>query len=276
MDSMKEGGENIKDSQKKTLQVKDTPVPISYPKTTKLISALYMVTDIMDKEESIRNSLRTLGAEILSDVHYINIQKDAAKKLFSKVGEMLSFLEVASLVNMISIMNFSILRAEFLELQKSIREFRSKNEPMGSNVSIEEFLNSVQASDTLESIEEQAKYSKGHDSAVSFRNESKGSLGVQKASNLLDALSYGVKKSPIEKQSKQNDFGLLKKERRFEIVKALKSEGGWMTISEIKDKGLGVLKECGYKTLQREVVSMVDDGVLKKQGEKRWSKYSLA
>src|SRR3989338_10874956 len=39
----------------------------SYSKVHKLITALYIVTDIIDKEEPIRNKLRILGIEILSD-----------------------------------------------------------------------------------------------------------------------------------------------------------------------------------------------------------------
>ena len=36
------------------------------------------------------------------------------------------------------------------------------------------------------------------------------------------------------------------------------------------------IKDCSEKTIQRELLAMVDAGVLKKLGEKRWSKYSLA
>ena len=41
---------------------------MSYTKTDKLITALYMVTDIIDRDEPLRNKLRTLGVEILSDI----------------------------------------------------------------------------------------------------------------------------------------------------------------------------------------------------------------
>jgi hypothetical protein len=35
------------------------------------------------------------------------------------------------------------------------------------------------------------------------------------------------------------------------------------------------LISCSEKTLQRELVSMVKNGVLDKMGEKRWSRYFL-
>ena len=36
------------------------------------------------------------------------------------------------------------------------------------------------------------------------------------------------------------------------------------------------IKDCSDKTIQRELISMVTSGVLKKEGERRWSKYFLA
>ena len=74
---------------------------------------------------------------------------------------------------------------------------------------------------------------------------------------------------------------ILKNKRREEIILAIKDKikdkvnFDGATISDIKSIGHGVLTLCGEKTLQRELVSMVSDGVLKKTGEKRWSKYSL-
>ena len=47
----------------------------------------------------------------------------------------------------------------------------------------------------------------------------------------------------------------------------------------IKDKamsnGHNILISLGEKTLQRELLAMVADGVLKKEGEKRWSRYFI-
>jgi hypothetical protein len=37
-----------------------------------------------------------------------------------------------------------------------------------------------------------------------------------------------------------------------------------------------LIEGCSEKTIQRELMSMVHNGTLKKIGEKRWSRYSLA
>ena len=81
-----------------------------------------MVTDTMEKEEPIRLKLRTLGIEILSDI-------TMSKTVFdiSKIEQILSFLNIASDIRMISEMNCNILRKEFTELKQSIQEFTTQN-----------------------------------------------------------------------------------------------------------------------------------------------------
>ena len=87
--------------------------------------------------------------------------------------------------------------------------------------------------------------------------------------------------SHVETHHEKHNIDILKNTRREEIILVIKDrmknsinfEG--VTITDIKSIGHGVLASCGEKTLQRELVSMVTDGVLKKKGEKRWSKYSL-
>lgn len=53
-------------------------------------------------------------------------------------------------------------------------------------------------------------------------------------------------------------------------------------LSIIKDKGEATIKDvsqqitdCSEKTIQRELMSLIKDGVLVKEGERRWSKYKV-
>src|SRR3989338_121433 len=80
-----------------------TSVSLSYRKTNNLITALYMVTDILDKAEPMRHKLRTLGVEILSDTLAFPAQTTR------RIVEVLSLLEIAGTVNLISEMNCGIL-----------------------------------------------------------------------------------------------------------------------------------------------------------------------
>jgi hypothetical protein len=228
-------------------------VMLSYTKTTKLITALYMVTDIVDKSEPIRHKLRHLGAEIISDIHSTPAQACV------KIAETVSFLNIASAMDLISEMNATILKKEFLELSQSIKE-STENKPAW----IEEFLGSTQ--------------SIGHRTQVAQPTQTR--IGVQKGSTLMKALSDKTKHLSNTNTTSvvREQFDLLKKQRRNSIIKIIKDSGGNATIKDIKVKiNTGILGAIIYseKTLQRELVSMTKDGILNKAGEKRWSRYFL-
>src|SRR3989338_190310 len=108
---MLSGDKNLKDGvMDLDVSRKDSILSMSYTKTQKLITALYIVTDIIDKEEPIRNKLRTLGVEVLYDTSSI------PKTLFGavKIDQVLSFLNIASAMNFISEMNYTILKKEYI------------------------------------------------------------------------------------------------------------------------------------------------------------------
>ena len=284
MDNMIKDGKDIKDSTVTLdLALKDkTLSPVSYTKTNKLITALYMVTDTIDKEEPIRLKLRTLGIEILSDS--ASLQKGVLSNLDEKINTVLSFLNIASDVGMFSEMNCNILKKEFLELKQSIQGFTTQN-----HLWLEEFISHpVETNSSIGHLKSNSQID------VSLNKRQGTRIGVQKGSTLLKALSNKVSTmSPknnfarYEAEGFRSEFEILKSKRREEIIAIIKNikkagniEGA--TITDIKnaaknlpDNETGALASCGEKTLQRELVSMIKDNVLKKTGEKRWSQYFL-
>ena len=283
MDSMlrdkKDTHNSLKDSSDNLgISVMDTGTPISYTKTEKLITALYMVTDIIDKDEPLRNKLRTLGTNVISDINSDPLQA------VPKISEILSFLDIASAMNIVSQMNTSILRKEFLELDQSIREGSDKASLIDKKIDLNEFFSE-------EGEESHPSLLKNSHHALPEGKSLQGhglKLGVQKGSTLLKAI-HGVSDRVASHPNSVSDkipghvshaqFDQLKKQRREDIVNIIKIMGGSATIKDIKDKanslgdGAPALKNCGEKTLQRELAGMVDEGVLKKTGEKRWSRY---
>lgn len=249
-----------------------TSFALSYRKTNKLITALYMVTDIIDITEPIRTKLRFLGAEIISDINALNYSKrtDITINITKKITEILTFLDIVHALSMVSAMNSSILKKEFIELKKSLEEGNN------NSVWLEEFL---------------LKDASLNDGQVQNKNSVR--LGVQSSGSLMKALkdinmsnrngmsdrlsfmSNNKIKAENTASNRRTDSDMIKKERRFEIVNIIKMSNGQATITDIKNNAKGVLKMCGEKTLQRELVAMVADGVLKKEGDKRWSKYLL-
>lgn len=280
MDSMLEGNNNLKDSVTNTLNIalKDNSISISYTKTNKLITALFMVTDVMDKEEPLRNKLRFLGTGIISDT-YSN-----PNNLERKISETLSFLDISFAIGLISEMNLNILKKEFSELHRSVKEFTSQKNPMW----LEEFMKEDESlNKEMNSIIHLNKPKTDVSHSIGHIQHTR--IGVQKGSTLMKALSDKVTSFPLVKNHPSNpqihldsqNYDVLKKRRRDEIISIIKNklsvfpESAGATITDIKNSAEGALVSCGEKTLQRELVSMVHDGVLKKTGEKRWSKYRL-
>lgn len=261
---------NLKDTVKDT---KNMPAPyeaegfrsgsvfFQYNKVNKLITALYMVTDTMEKDEPLRLKLRTLGIEILSDTSAMS------KRHFDiqKIDQVLSFLNIASDVGMISEMNCNILKKEFSELKQSIKEFTEQN-----HFWLEEFIKTSSDGKPDFSSFKTSPLSKGREYSKGQRTR----IGVQKGSNLMKALN-DVQEMESGTEGFHSRFEMLKSKRREKIIGVIKDKPEGMSIKDIALAMQNLGEEIGGKTLQRELISMVSDNVLKKTGEKRWSMYAL-
>ncbi len=279
------GNKNLKDAEGNPLvsygaDNKGMSVIVSYTKTNKLVTALYMVTDIVDKGEPIRNKLRQLGAEIISDMH--SIPSEASRK----IAETVSFLDIASAMNMISEMNYGILKKEFLELDQCI-----KDSTQSEHTWLEDFLLKPHSEEEKHSsrlsyvvIKDTKEHSIGHLKTKGHKIHTR--IGVQKGSTLMKALrrievsdkTDFLSNKNSNPSATKNGFDILKNQRRNQIMNIIKNNKEGVAIKDIRtkmnpDSGSPVL--YSEKTLQRELISMVKDGVLNKTGEKRWSRYFL-
>ncbi|MDR3519407.1 MAG: hypothetical protein P4L63_00745 [Candidatus Pacebacteria bacterium] len=285
---------NLKDSQKSS--EKDTFfIPTlygqtgafhlgSYTKTHKLITALYMVTDIIDKDEPLRNKLRTLGTGIISDMHLVqqNNTGYTMSFIFNKVSEIMYFLDIASAVNIISEMNCNILRKEFFELNEAIKQSIDKDEIADRRqIDLSEFFK-----EEVSPLFKEEDIRRRTPALADVRRQVIGHhastrIGVQKGSTLMKALNEKMSKRNETSHNTSDVFDELKKERRDSIISIIKTIGTGATIKDIKDKAHAMpeqfksLMSVSEKTLQRELVSMVQNGVLNKTGEKRWSRYFI-
>src|SRR3989338_6523279 len=78
------------------------------------------------------------------------------------------------------------------------------------------------------------------------------------------------------KNNIQFNFEKLREQRRADIITVIKEFKNGATITDIKIKAIGSLIDCGEKTLQRELSAMAGSGLLKRTGEKRWSRYFVS
>ena len=92
-----------------------------YKKTEKLATAIYMVTNLFSDNEPMKWTLRKEASEFVSFIlGYKEVlpleQEDFTYKAKTKILELVSLLQVSSQGGLMSEMNFSILKQEFLNL----------------------------------------------------------------------------------------------------------------------------------------------------------------
>lgn len=219
-----------------------------YKKTEKLATALYMVTNLFGDSEPMKWTLRTKVSSLLS---FVLSFKDVLKfreqeflnLLKTHILEIVSLLEIANFSGLVSDMNFRILKNEFLNLIQ--------------------FASSFEKVDTSN-----LKFGFGQNF-----------FDIQVDKNIPQK---SFQPSPLSYINKENEKGLIKdkndavsdiakKSNRQNAILSILSKNDNITIGTISQ----IIKDCSEKTIQRELINLIDRGLVKKTGERRWSRYSI-
>jgi len=223
-----------------------------YKKTEKLATALYMVTNLFGDSEPMKWTLRTKVSHLLSFIIGFKDVLESREHEFSnevktRVLEIVSLLEVASCSGIVSPMNFSILKTEFMNLVQTLSTFK-KNADQGTQFALPKTFFEVTKPLYQQSIAPRQEMNMG---------EYKRQYSHIKDTAVLD--------------KKEEDQVVFKKTNRQSIIVNLLKRKKELTIKDIAE----VIRDCSEKTIQRELIALIHAGVLKKVGERRWSKYSL-
>lgn len=231
-----------------------TSKSIANLKIDKIITALFLVTDIMDKNEPLRIRLRDVGLSVLPARNISRSEVDGSDttSFMSDILEIVSLINIAKSVRLISDMNSSIL---VRELNLIIISLENKIEMKNSIESIffgeEKITPSLILPNTKEEVMRPARI---------------GEIG-------------GVNSKKID--SNINTNSNTKNARKELIIKLIKDKGDANpTFSGVTTKDIAIAlrllgDDKGEKTIQRELISLLEQGLIKKTGEKRWSRYSL-
>lgn len=245
-------------------------------KNEKLASAIYLVTDFLSDNEPLKWKLRKQALDLVTSARpLIKDRKEflgtiGLERIISGIDDVVAVLDIARLGETVSNMNLEILREEYQKLSTQLSERMTgsslKNyvsEQSLPNYSKPELLGSISTQKTDEPL------FKVEEKLSSFSRQSQVKP-VQKTEN------FAVEKNKGQKDTANDLYGLNNKDekkslRKEQIINFLRGKS-WTNITDIA----GVLKDCGAKTVQRELLDMVSRGILKKQGERRWSRYMLS
>lgn len=241
-------------------------------KGQKLTQAIYLVTSLLPDSEPLKWRLRDISLDILSDVSMVrpadglNLEtpnsevSNQLSPLFkvtvlesavTKIDQLISWLDVALAGNFSSDLNLALLRQEYFAFNDLLKD-KIKTTGLSKlvHLSEEELLPLHSPATKLILGEASTRAPEPVVRDLSHKN----SVPYQKLSRL---------------PHKSRD--LAKDSRRSLIISFLKGKD-WTSIKDISEAIAG----CSAKTIQRELSDLVQQGVLKKKGDRRWSRYLLA
>lgn len=257
-------GQSINDMAIEAFYQRNNQMSFILKKTEKITTAIYMVTDFMQDSEPMRKELRTLGVMLLSKTRKLSLkatEPDYAivDDIKNGIDETNSFLNIAITIGLISDMNGRILINELEKVYKELlgiytdRRVSVATHPGYANIILKQDMFEIPVIEVPK---------------IQVFDKGQNNKGQEKPENVFYKKPESIELKK-ENASKTGNLG-LKIARRNDVLNIVKAKGQ----VSIKDIIL-MLKDVSEKTIQRELFSLVKEGVLKKEGEKRWSVYKL-
>ncbi len=236
-----------------------------FKKVEKISTAIYMLTALMSEKEPLRNRLREIANFMVISAFEMSERiwgEDAYQKnLLAEIFEAMTFSDIALHAKMMSPMNHKILVSELGKLSEFL--VTSATNSVSAKIAFDPNLfdgnyNFVQEKSYKNQFENERKIpNEDFSSVLKGQKDMKGNTD----SNVLNRMSEGK----LDKKIKDKD------NRQAIILEMLKS-GVKLSIKDFAQN----IKDVSEKTIQRELIIMLEKGLLKKEGERRWSKYFLA
>jgi hypothetical protein len=235
-----------------------------FQKVEKLFAGVYLLTSYLSDKEPLKWNLRESANVLLKNSISLSDrvwgEGDLTETLLFSIGEMSATLSVAKIANLISISNHEIIKAEFNKLadflNKSSQNLSSAKIAFGDNL----------FSGAYDFIPNQNYQNNIQEPSVETQSFYKGQKDIK------DNQNYSVlNKKPLEKKNPTEEK-IKDKSNRQDIITSMLKSGVKLTIKDFTKN----IKDCSEKTIQRELLSLVAKGILKKEGERRWSKYFLS
>ncbi len=224
-----------------------------YKKTEKLATALYMVTNLFGESEPMKWTLRKKVGDMLSFmIAYKDISDyaDFSNSIQTRVLEIVSLLEVCMRSGLVSSMNFSVLKKEFSNLLAVLADAAKVPRSASGYTVLPHALFDVPNIPMQSPVSTPSLHPDPDTSSTRFHT-----------------ISH-IKDTPSIPAAVTGEF---KKTNRQNIIINMLKKKKDLTIKDIAQ----VIRDCSEKTIQRELIDLISNGIIVKTGERRWSRYSL-
>lgn len=219
-----------------------------FKKTEKITAALYLVSGLLKDDEPLKWELRDRGVELINSSFTASSsmpvdRNSVIQSLFTSALETISLLNVARVSNLISPMNHSVLVKEIDQILGLLRDRLTASAESAGLILSESF----------------------------FRTPDLFSSGFRAPNDTLRKSEKKTGYTNVNTREGRGNMEQKKEQRQRNILDILKGQGN-LTIKDFSR----VMTDCSEKTIQRELIELVNKGVVRKEGERRWSRYSLA
>lgn len=239
-------------------------------KPERIASAVYLITSFFHDQEPTKWKLRALAADLVSvGVSLISPmfkeRETARLEVRSIILEMRGLTVVAKNAGLISEPNSSLLLDELLKYLEILGFPAGLSEENGQPVLSQNFFGPEEKE--LKSAELQA--------SQEIKDKiPQANLPHTPPPPKTELLRLDSQEAREPKDRPLKEFGAVsvKKNSRQSVIISLLKRKKEIMIKDVSP----LISGCSEKTIQRELLAMVQAGILRKTGEKRWSRYSLA
>jgi hypothetical protein len=247
-----------------------------YKKSERISVALYLITNLIKDNEPAKWEIRKSVLQMISDVLYFsrNVssdRKNVIKDISVSVLRIVSMLETLFRAGVVSEMNFTIMKRELMLLVQ-IAESEAESGISGKILS-DDMFDVPRISDDGAQVSRAGRQVRKviTNSAVGNSDTSYQGVASQDTEAQPNGHTIGHSKGQLSLGRDNSGVMAVKRdERTNSIINLLKTKSN-LTVKDF----LQVIPDCSEKTIQRELVRLVAENVLKKDGERRWTRYSL-
>lgn len=254
---------------------KDNPIEVIQKRFNNIVAALYLVTNHLSDTEPLKTSMRETAHIVLEEL--LDMSDMSGTFLDSRLGHIRNLLKISTIANLISSQNVSLLDNELSSIQTYLQDTYKRNSNIAFDISeILSINNSVNNSVfNSPNIHPKSSFSSTITNTINRPNHATNPVNganpknrpsiyiSQRSANTVDK---PPQTQPVRKDPIRDGFS----PRQAQIIKEIKLIGQ-LTIRDL----IGKIEGCSEKTIQRELLALVEGGVLKKEGERRWSRYSM-
>jgi len=236
---------NINDTQFKKLLHNDNYYKQIFKKTEKIVSVIFYILNNTDVEKKSETHISNIAGKAHfaheNALRTLEVKPASSKEVLEQFAQALialdSTLHVASVSGVISSEVLGVLNAEIDVVLRGLKTYLQDSG-----------LTETSFFDQLGNTYTPAPKAVGQRTA-------RTSVGVQTGAN--ESVSA----------AKTANTTMDRRERIRTILEAK----GEATIKDISE----IITDCSEKTIQRELNAMIEENLVKRQGERRWSKYSV-